>query len=80
VDLTECRAHPSRLRHTDRMPGLVVTVQQDTREACEADLDRVCEVLGMVPILGPMRFIGSDRWLARAMPKAPVDDRGFGAR
>jgi len=49
---------------------LVVTVQQDSRDACAADLARVCALLGLTPILLPRRWVGSERWMARATAPA----------
>lgn len=54
---------------TSLMP-LVVTVQQDTESACAADLARACELLGLEPILLPRRWLGSERWMARATAPA----------
>lgn len=58
----------------------VISVQADTPEQC-ADLLRVlCDRLGLVPSLRPVRSVGTGRWMARAMPKAPAEDRGFVVR
>lgn len=49
----------------------VISVQADTPEQC-ADLLRVlCDQLGLEPSLRPVRSVGTDRWMARAMAKAP---------
>lgn len=50
--------------------ALVVTVQADSREECEAELAWQCEQRGLTPILSPMRSVGTDRWMARATPAA----------
>ena len=46
--------------------ALVVTVQTDSREECEAELARQCEAFGLTPILAPTRSLGTGRWMARA--------------
>ncbi|WP_381801150.1 hypothetical protein [Streptomyces niveus] len=53
---------------------LVVTVQQDSRDACAADLARVCALLDLTPILLPRRWVGSERWMARATQSAPAGE------
>jgi hypothetical protein len=51
----------------------VFSVQADSREECERELARLCELFGLEPVLAPSRSIGTDRWLARACPS--VDSR-----
>ncbi|MFG3476457.1 hypothetical protein ACGF3K_14495 [Streptomyces sp. NPDC047980] len=60
--------------------GLVVTVQHDSREECEAELVRLCRDYGLTPTLAPTRSFGTERWMARAMPAAPAGEgQGRGA-
>ena len=56
--------------------GLVVTVQHDSREECQAELERLCRDYGLAPVMRPMESLGTGRWLARAMPKAPAVSEG----
>jgi hypothetical protein len=56
----------------------VFSVQADSREECERELARLCEVLGLRPALAPSRSIGTERWMARAMPAAPTQGRRRG--
>jgi hypothetical protein len=56
---------------------LVVTVQQDTEDACAADLARVCELLNLTPILLPRRWLGSERWMARAADRVAQAEGGL---
>ena len=57
---------------------LIVTVQHDSREECAAELARFCADYGLTPTLAPVRSVGTDRWMARATPTAPVKDQGRG--
>lgn len=69
-----------RLRHTDPMEP-AFSVQADTPEQCAALLRDLCDALGLATTLPPTRSLGTGRWMARAMPKAPAGDgRGSGVR
>lgn len=56
--------------------GLVVTVQHDSREECQAELERLCRDYDWVPAMWPTESLGTNRWMARAMPKAPAVSEG----
>lgn len=56
--------------------GLVVTVQHDSREECQLELDRLCRDFGLVPVARPRESMGTGRWMARATPKAPAGSEG----
>ncbi|MEU0393827.1 hypothetical protein ABZ208_13790 [Streptomyces sp. NPDC006208] len=60
--------------------ALVVTVQADSREECEAELARQCAAFGMRPILAPTCSAGTGRWMARATPTAPAEGEGRGVQ
>lgn len=57
-------------------------VRGSSREECQAELDRLCDLLGAEPTLRPSDCVGGG-WIARAVPatKAPADGdgRGFAA-
>lgn len=60
--------------------GLVVTVQHDSREECEAEIDRFCRDYGLTLTLRPVQPFERGRWMARATPAAPADEgQGRGA-
>ncbi|MFF3324950.1 hypothetical protein [Streptomyces sp. NPDC002889] len=60
--------------------ALVVTVQADSREECVRHLQRACALLGLEPVMRPVRSTGTDRWMARATPTAPAaEGQGRGA-
>ena len=51
-------------------------MQHDSREECQAELERLCRDYGLAPVMRPMESLGTGRWLARAMPKAPAVSEG----
>jgi hypothetical protein len=58
----------------------VISVQADTPEQCTEWIRLLCDQLGLEPSLRPVRSVGTDRWMARAMPKAQAaDGLGFDA-
>jgi len=63
-------------RHNPVMPSVpsVFSVQSADEESCAAELARLCSALQLVPILRPVRSPGTERWIARAMAAAPVDE------
>jgi hypothetical protein len=62
------------------MDDIVFMVRADSRAACQAELDRLCELLGARPTLLPNSGVGRG-WVARAVPKtkAPDADGGRGS-
>jgi hypothetical protein len=54
----------------------VFTVQADSEVECRDELLRLCAAFGLVPVMRPMESLGTNRWLARAMPKAPAGGEG----
>jgi hypothetical protein len=62
------------------MANVVYMVRAGSRAACQAELDRMCELLDAQPATLPTDAAGTG-WVARAVPvaKAPVrEDRGPG--
>ncbi|MEU7032713.1 hypothetical protein ABZ958_03380 [Streptomyces sp. NPDC046237] len=54
----------------------VFTVQADSEAECRAELERLCRVCGLEPHMLPREWLGTGRWLARAMPSAPAGGEG----
>ncbi|WP_405769273.1 hypothetical protein OG539_32750 [Actinacidiphila glaucinigra] len=54
-----------RFRHTQLM-STVVTVQADTEQECARLIARACQLLDLVPSLGPLHTSATGRWMARA--------------
>lgn len=54
------------------MDEVVFMVRAETRAACQAQLDRLCDLLGARPTLLPNNGVGRG-WVARAVPVARND-------
>lgn len=61
------------------MDDVVYMVRASSQAACQAQLDRLCQLLGARPTLLPNNGVGRG-WVARAVPtKAPdAEDGGRG--
>ncbi|MFI2426523.1 hypothetical protein ACH5A7_20905 [Streptomyces sp. NPDC018955] len=53
------------------MDDVVYMVRGKTREICQRELDRICELLGAVPTNPPSDSVGRG-WAARAVPSPPA--------
>ncbi|MFD8088638.1 hypothetical protein [Streptomyces malaysiensis] len=51
--------------------GVTFVVFAETEPEVRAELQRMCEVLGLVPLGRPSLALGRDRWMARAQVPAP---------
>ncbi|GKQ35169.1 hypothetical protein [Streptomyces sp. A012304] len=49
------------------MDDVVYMVRGGTREICQRELDRLCQLLGAVPTMRPSAAVGRG-WTARAVP------------
>lgn len=58
------------------MDDVVYMVRGGTRETCQRELDRLCRLLGAVPVMLPSDVVGRG-WTARAIPaSAARTERG----
>lgn len=55
------------------MTDVVYMVRGDSRETCQRELDRLCQLLGAVPTMNPTDGTGRG-WVARAVPAPPRAD------
>jgi len=49
--------------------AVAFTVLADSRGACAEALELLCAALGLEPGIGPVRMVGTERWIARAAAK-----------
>lgn len=63
-------ALPRFTRHTAAM-GVTWAVLTDTEQEARDELERGCELLGLVPLGRPNQVVGRDRWIARAQVPVP---------
>ena len=57
------------------MDEVVYMVRGSSREACQRELDRLCELLGARPTMRPTDGTGRG-WVARAVPAPARDEPG----
>lgn len=69
-------ALPRGPRHTAAMGEVVYMVRTKSKASCQAELDRICRLLGATPATSPTDAAGTG-WVARAVPapaKAPAEE------
>ncbi|MFD5675598.1 hypothetical protein [Streptomyces sp. NPDC127040] len=61
--------------------GVSYMVRGSTAAECQAELDRLCLLLGATPTTGPSDALGRG-WVARAVPtpQAPAGSEGLASR